>query len=113
MPLKHADLIKAAVDGAVIQWYRPNDCWIDIVTSDTAIHSMLSLPEYEYRIKPADVVWYRAIYGDRKIETRCWTELTLASGERHLDIIGIERITMSPEGKLVSMEIVPESEWKA
>jgi len=106
---------KAACDGAVIQWYRPNDCWIDIPTADTAIHSMLSLPEYKYRIKPANTVWYRAIYkSSRSLSPVCQEFPSVSAAYRSsTDFLGIERITISPEGVLVSVEIVPESEWKA
>jgi len=109
--MKHADLIKAACDGAVIQeWNDEAVKWVTFSTQHTAIHAMLNFPASKFQIKPADVVWYRAIYTDARYAGSFPSIVDLKS---HLNLlIGIERITISPEGKLVSVEIVPESEWK-
>jgi hypothetical protein len=48
-PHKHAELIKAWADGAVIQHLAMNGLWYDVAEPSWVI-------DYSYRIKPKDVV---------------------------------------------------------
>jgi hypothetical protein len=110
--MKHAELIRAALDGAVIQRVYNNGDVSTFLTTEYAISSMANHPKDEYRIKPADTVWYRAIYNnDMTPAVMRPSLLAMAAWSDYPGFIGIERITIN-DGKLVSVEIVPESEWR-
>jgi hypothetical protein len=111
--MKHEDLIRAALDGAVIQRVYYTGEVATFGGLRQAIYGMLDYPAYQYRIKPADTVWYRAIYSDHNALLSMWASIALccAANYKKKTHIGIERITIS-DGKLVSVEVVPEEEWR-
>lgn len=60
-PHKHAELIKAWADGAIVQVLNKSDIWVDTYLNQPCWYSY-----YEYRIKPEpkpDVVLYTKLTG--------------------------------------------------
>jgi hypothetical protein len=97
-PHKHAELIKAWADGAIIQYFRKPYGWEDCVNNDPCWHL-----EAEYRIKPEqkpDYVYYGVfdMDGSMSIES-CFTKNNDESD--HI------KVTFDGEtGKLKSAEVL-------
>lgn len=60
-PHKHAELIKAWADGAIIQYFDPgNDCWTDVFNNIPSWSN-----DYDYQVKPSEpkkVKMWNALY---------------------------------------------------
>lgn len=59
--IKHADLIRAALDGKVIEGRVPGHDWSTYEDPQWAISSMLCRPHLEFRIKPEPIVQWAVI----------------------------------------------------
>lgn len=59
----HADLIRAVLDGATIQWRSKVGDWADFTSPPLAIRSLVvSGPYYDFRVKPRTVVRWHPIW---------------------------------------------------
>jgi hypothetical protein len=95
---KHAELIKAWADGAIIQYWRKTYGWEDCIFNDPCWHI-----EAEYRIKPEskpDHVYYGVfeMSGSMSLEA-CFTKINDGGDELKLTFDG-------ETGKLKSAEVL-------
>jgi hypothetical protein len=61
--VKHADLIRAALDGKTIQYITRTGEWVDYGSATVAIEHMLNFSS-QYRVKPETVVlWVPVVQG--------------------------------------------------
>jgi hypothetical protein len=59
--VKHADLIRAVLDGKTVQFREgPRDDWYEY-GHPWAIPQMIQHPEWEWRLKPEPLVWFMGI----------------------------------------------------
>lgn len=61
IPIPHADLIRAVLDGKVVQFREQDgDEWDRYLTEGT-IRNIIDHPEWQWRVKPESVVWFMGI----------------------------------------------------
>jgi hypothetical protein len=93
-PHKHAELIKAWADGAVIQYYIPRSIGIGSWHNVVGNRPSWGLNE-DYRIKPENVVKYGNI-------TRSFDTYWSRNREPSHNVMA----TFDPDGRLLSVEII-------
>jgi hypothetical protein len=103
--VKHADLIRAALDGKEIQWSPGGAGWQTFLSPDNAIYYMTGRPSlYQYRIKPEpkpDTVYYDVVRRGK------YTSLeTLKEGFGHMDGEYCVKLTINGETGEKTVEIV-------
>jgi hypothetical protein len=83
-PHKHAELIKAWADGAIIQYYSHDDEWFDVIKNSPSWKE-----DQKYRIKPKSKPNFIEIFWSEK--QKCWIEVTWDAETNKIKSAGVLR----------------------
>jgi hypothetical protein len=97
--VKHADLIRAVLDGKTVQFREgPRDDW-DEYGHPWAIPQMILHPEWEWRLRPETLVWFMGITLPHKTVTPYATNRddVLNFGNGAMELAKILRLELDPD----------------
>jgi hypothetical protein len=110
-PIPHADLIRAVLDGKVVQFKNTAD-WNDVPQGLPGVvfiaHHVQATPNFEWRLKPEPVVRWTTVHrnGEGDVVYACWGHWS----DRTAAVKHIQRSTAEGMAcKLVRIELDPDT----